>query len=688
MTTQAPILFTPPPLELGRLPFEVREELTDLLACMDAIKSAKNPSLGCRRAAALFAHKDASGKPVWRRGFSPSSLRGKYDNWRLHGWTALVDKAKAGPRFWNTSEIVGLPLEFREWIKRLAEENQRTHAWAWNEVYKIWQTRFDSNGNEYKKIPGYTEWPQAHPTTGYPRGWSRRNLYHHAPDEFEAAAMRQGRATAANFRLPVLTSRVELELLEYVLFDDHEFNLKVNFPGQWKAMRPRGFAAMDILSGSPFAKSFKPTLYDLVEEKKQALTETDMMWFVVHVLCDFGYRVDERGTKFCVEHGTAAIREEFERRITIATGGKVTVERSGKFGAGATASQFEGQSKGNYRFKALIESFFNLLDNALAHLRGQVGKDRLHAPEQMYGIDAYNNKLLKAAAALPAERAAMLKFPVMVWQEFVFAALRGYDAIDKSFEHKLQGWEKLGFVTKEWRLNEQISWQPFSQLLALPEQEQALARAVVENNPLLHRARKLSRYEVFHGKHSQALEQGTITKLPLEAYPILMGREHARPLTVDDDGLFRFEDRDIDSDPLRYLAMLNGRRLSPGETFQCFVNPFSPGALVLCDDDLRCLGICPAYDMPSRNDVEGVKRQIKAQKQWEAAAFAELDLRHVGAAAERAAMHENNGNIIKGRTRKELTAAQRQAAKMDDQTDEILANAFRQANNPNPTEEQ
>jgi hypothetical protein len=84
---------------------------------------------------------------------------------------------------------------------------------------------------------------------------------------------------------------------------------------------------------------------------------------------------------------------------------------------------FEGARKGNYRFKGAIESFFNLVRNETAMLPGQVGKDRDHSPEQMVGLERYNNQLLKAAAELKPEEAARLKFPVLEWNEWTGRAM-------------------------------------------------------------------------------------------------------------------------------------------------------------------------------------------------------------------------------------------------------------------------
>jgi hypothetical protein len=87
----------------------------------------------------------------------------------------------------------------------------------------------------------------------------------------------------------VLKTRVGLAVGEFILFDDQEYDLKVNFLGnaQRRAMRPLGLNALDLFSACSFAYGLKPTLSH-EDGAKQKLREIDMMWFVVHVLTAFG----------------------------------------------------------------------------------------------------------------------------------------------------------------------------------------------------------------------------------------------------------------------------------------------------------------------------------------------------------------------------------------------------------------
>jgi hypothetical protein len=56
------------------------------------------------------------------------------------------------------------------------------------------------------------------------------------------------------------------------------------------------------------------------------------------------------------------------------------VFRGGRFGRPAHDGQFNGKSKGNFKTKALIEGFWRMVDDQMASLPAQVGKDRDDSP--------------------------------------------------------------------------------------------------------------------------------------------------------------------------------------------------------------------------------------------------------------------------------------------------------------------
>lgn len=623
----------------------VRTDLLQTLRVLEILHTAPNLRAACRAQSALFHG---------RRGFSPTALRRKLYAYRASGdWRDALDCAKAGARYCNYGAPQGLPVAFIEFLRRLTEENQRGSMGGIREVRRIWKTHADTRGRVYTAIPGYNQWPEADPRTGWPRGWHRGNLAKHVSGKHQLVAARIGKGAARSYLPPVLTSRAGLQVGQYYLFDDHEFNLKINFPGNSRAMRPRGIFGLDLFSGCIFAQLFKPTLWNQEASVKETLKERDAVWAVLNALMTEGYREDT-GTVLVLEHGCVAIRgdhtrpiddptrDDIEARLWRVSRGKVTIERSGKSGEPAFAGLFEGAVKGNYKFKAAIEVIFSLVDTEFAMLPAQVGLDRNHCPEELAGLERYNNKVLKAALLLPADVAKLLRYPALNWLQFNQVSAAIFHNINTRDDHDLEGWEQCNHVASEWRLNERVDFQPMDTFLALPPAEQQVARALIRANDNLTRARKLSPWEVW-----QPGRKG-LTKLRLALLPQILGPDYGVTRTVRPNQLFEFEDQDMGPGVFRYLARIDGRSLAAGE-YLTYLNPFNPAAgLVVCDAAGRVLGVCPPWDANCRADTEAIRRQIGAQRKIEAESLEELGIRHGNRAAEMLALRANNAQVLSG----------------------------------------
>jgi len=656
----APLFLVPQEDHKGdwkRIGEEQRKHVDLLLECLRRIHRSTNKSAECRAIAAGLQHK---------RGFSATSLENKYYAYLKSGdWRVLIDRAKAGPSFWNTDEPSGLPSAFIEFWRKLCEDDQRTNAGAYAELLKIWRTKRDSQGNFYKRIPGYEEWPKADALSSHPRGWSDKNLFRHAPDRFALTVSRQGRAAASDHRRRVFTSRENLCVGQYYLFDDQEYDQRVNWlSSQRKVVRPLGLNALDLASACCFAFGFKPALENEAGVK-QKLKERDMLWFVVNVLCSHGYRDDEHGTALIVEHGTAAIRADFEARIAEATGGRVRVERSGINTTPAFAGLFESRGKGNPRFKAHIESFFNLVRNRTARLPAQTGKDRDHAPDEAHGLLSYNAQMLRLSDLLSPAAREELEFPVPVWSKWVSAMMEVYHLINSRQDHNLQGWDKAGNVTSEWRLSPNHPWQSRQEFDAIPEPARSAMAQALALSPALTRPRKLSPLEVWNHGRAQ------LTRVPVDLMPILLGLEFGVEKTVS-GGYITIEDSEIDSEPLRFPVWTDSLRLRNGEKFLTFLNPYRPDALVLTDVKGRVVGVLDRQDVPSRSDYVGVERQLGAARHEERERLLEIGVRHIDKADRKLQMHRNNLALARG----EITAKQREQISSAELTAEDFDNVL------------
>jgi hypothetical protein len=615
------------------LPDKVRDNTLTVLGLLQRIHQAKSKSAEARQIA--FERPN-------ERGMSAESLLRKYYRYvDTRDWRAVLDRAQAGPAFWDSDDQNGLPPAFVDFWKGLCERNQRATAPARRALLEIWRTHrgicsVTGKPINYKAIPGYSEWPQADGVNDYPKGWSVANLNRCAPKKYELVVARQGREAAAKFRRKVFTTRAGLAVGQFYLFDDLVYDRLVNFPGQPKANRPLGLVALDLYSACAVGLGFKPTLTD-EDGTKRKLKERDMLWLVVDVLCNKGFRADERGTSLVVENGTAAIRPDFAERIFKATGGKVTVDRAG-LSSIHMPGLFEGASKGNPRFKAALESLFNLVHNEGAALPGNTGKDRQHAPAQLAGLERYNTNLLKLARLLPSHRRELLQFPVLNYYDFVGLTMDIYARINARTEHELEGWQKCRHFVQEYYVDlgtGEGHWLTHEQWLALsPVKRAALEAAKMVNA----KSRNLSPQEVWNRDANQ------LQKLGECMLPTLLGPDFGEERSVR-GGYITIENQEIDSEPIRFPA---AALASHGDKFLVYHSPLNPDRLVLTDAKGAYVGTLERQIVPTRADTNAVIRQLGEARKEEAALLAPVVGRAAPVAAANRDMHRNNARVVNG----------------------------------------
>ena len=571
--------------EFAQLPDRIKKEITLWEKILEEICRAEKKGEAIRELSLQFSH---------IRGFSEMNIRRKYNTIRrTNDWRCLINHSK------HPGEKQRLPAEFIEFWKSLCEKNQRNSRPAHRELIRRWEAGMD--------IPGYADLPSAE-MNGLPRGWTYRNLMRHAPTKFELTARRKGRSAAAKYRPLVFTTRAGLKVGQYYIFDDLEHDIKVNVLGiNRQAMRPLELCALDLVSGCKIAWGMKPTIEN--DGKKEKLKEREMRFLLAHILTNIGYR--KQGTILMVEHGTAAIRPDIEEKLLNWTDGAITINRSGIQGAAAFAGMYEGRGKGNPRFKAALESHHNLVHNELAALPGQMGKDRDSSPEELHGREKHNNALIRAMAALPAERVDLLRLPFLEYNQFASIVTEIYRLIDRRTEHDLEGWIEAGFVENEFRLDEQFPWQPLSAMLALPPEKQTAIEALIER-PGLSRTRRLSPWEVWSRNCAE------LVKLPGWIVPELLGPDYGCERRLKKNTLFEFEDRELGPGTHRYEGILtkpDGTQelLKPDEAYFTHVNPFNPEELYISAAGLNqgaYLGVCRRWHKVQRDDLEALHRQM------------------------------------------------------------------------------
>lgn len=633
----APLCFGIPSfdsVEFADLPPDVSRAVLVRLRQMETIHNARRKQTACK---AIAGQK-------WQR------LRALYYQFRdTNDWRVLLDKRKAP----KGDDDAQLSPRFLDFVKGLWERNQRKFAPAHLELLDIWRTRhqLDPKTNQHvpvKQIPGYSTWPVAEPDTDLPAGWTYSNLQRKiAADKYAAAATKQGRSAAAEFRPQVPITREHLKAGQRVFIDDQWYDVEVNFFGISKrALRPLGLDMLDHLSGCFVAHGFRPRLKEESTGINKSIKVEETIWLVVHYLTNVGFRTDT-GTIIVHEHGTANFPQWFKDRVTQLTDGKVTFDASGLQGNPAFAGQFEGQSKGNFRFKAPLESVYNLVRNRQAALPGATGHDR-NPPEQLYGLKRYNDRLLAAAEALPPERRKLLLFPLLNWHDFISIALHFYDAIDNRTDHELEGWNRLGFIAYEYRLATDAPWRPMEELAMFPVEHANAIRALLNSQPHLKRTRKLSPREVWTA-HSHEL-----TRLPDDYVGTLLGESEAKPAAVSDEGYFHLEDQSLDPEPIIYLAQLRGELLPRGREYFVYQNPFQPDRLIVHDKmrDGKVGGYIGTAKLWGREDVRdtaAIQRRCGEVKRIESELLVPIARRGEAIIRAKTEMHKHNAAVLAGK---------------------------------------
>ena len=608
--------------EFAKLPSGVREEVADKLAAFEYIVQSKSVRAGARAVEAMHP-----GRPGW----SAKRLQTQFRLYRdTHDWRCVLHKTRAGSAYCGKDAGERLPREFLEHWKALCERNQRKCKPAYRRLLRDWQAW--AAGDSSWAIPGYDSPPERAPSSAHPPGWSYGNLMRYAPSKFELRAARVGRTAAAELRPKVFTTREGLAVGQYYLFDDMWHDFKVNMVGQRSAQRLLQLHALDLFSGCLFAYGLKPIVENVTTGTMERLKETEMVFLVANVLAGTGYRDDDKGTTLIVEHGTAAIREETEQSLFDLTGGKVRVERSGLQGKAAFAGMYDGQRKGNYRFKAALESLHNLVHNETADtllIPGQTGSNaRLNCPEDLAGRDKHNNRLLKAMATLPPEQAAKLRLPFLEYREAFAVVSEILEQINRRQDHDLEGWIEAGLISKEIRFDPEMPWIPLERLAHLSSEQQAIAMEAAETRVIKHSPR-----QVFNAGKT------TLRRLPPEAIAMVLGPKCGREVRVD-RGLIEFQDQWVGPGRLRFDAP----QFRDGEKYRAVLNPMDTAKLYLFDAQGRFAGSCPRWDSPTRDDAEALHRAMGRARKREAELLAPLAQR--GAALTRQRIKEARENAL------------------------------------------
>ncbi len=576
-------------------------------------------------------------------GIGQSAMKNLVKQYRDSGgdWRSMIDWASEP----HTDQQ--LPPAFLDFWRMLCEDNQRKSKPAHKELCRIYwrkETEYVSpKGWRMELWPGYDERPEpsALSRASLPRGWSYPNLMLHAPTKLELVLSREGPLAASALAPQVFTTRENLRPGQFYVFDDRWNDLKCIVPGRMtKPVRSIELSAGDVFS----AKTVSWGLIPLIEDdngKREQITGDYMRMILVDLLCGKGFHRD--GVTLMVEHGTAAISSELELLLCVLSGGEVRegkivrpglirVDRSGITGGVSFCGGYPTLGKGNFRFKAGWESMHNLKHNELANLPGQTGRNsRLEIVESLPAQEREATKLLLAATEARPDVAKILLSGTgfLDSTQLLWAFQRVLKQIEGYTDHELQGWERAGLVTTEYRLAPDAPWQPMARLQTYGDVQRAAIVAQIESEPWSTRTRKLSRQEAW------ASGQRELVKLPLHVAPQILGTKLSTIRPVNERGEFCFADADlgIGSDEVIFRAILttpegHEMRLPRGE-YRTWLNYLNPSQLLVADLRGCYLGSCEMQDRIDRRDTEAFKREAGEAAHVQATALAPLYRRAV-----------------------------------------------------------
>ena len=620
--------------EISQLPQAIRREVLQLEADCRAMGKARTISAGARDVAT-------------RRGVSESTALRRYSVWRKNGWRGLVNKAKLG----NPKAA----LDVGDLYKGYCEGNQRSSS----EGYRAMMRDF-REGKYFEDLGTWREvWaaenpdiatPHNCPVDYVPRGWTYRNLQRVAGlSKYEIAASRIGRGTARDLLPSVYSTRAGMAVGAMYMFDDMWHDAKVNFAGNSKAQRIIELAVVDVASACRFAYGMKPRREDLDTGRMRNLNECDMRQLLAHVLINVGYHPD--GCRMVVEHGTAAASAALDQAIVRLTNGVVAFERSGIISDPIHKGLWCGQPRGNYKRKAALESQHSLAHTVAAALAGQIGRNRDNSPEQMYGLEHYNNQLIKATAARPPERAKLLMLPLLEFDTYRAAIDDLYRAMNLRRWHNLEGWQECGYTATQYRVSPASNdWMPMERIVDLPAHEYQMLYAAIQAAPAdFSRTVKLAPLEVFDAGRRE------LVRLPKSCMPEILGERLAVVKTLHADGLIIYQNQEFGPSEFRYLARTvtdpHGFEvpLKPGRKYAIHINPFELGECFVSDAESGAyIGLATRWQTVCKTHVQALEKQAGKQAHIEAQLRAPIARRGQKLIKAKIEMHRNNANVLGG----------------------------------------
>ena len=536
-----------------------------------------------------------------QRGWGRGTLINKWYSFLREGtWEVLLDKTQAGAVYWSNAgadrreafiEYLGSQWSMRQRGKfRGAWIDLKARWEAWRAGVRTWQL---GDHEEPIEIPGYDKCPEPRPDTCLPEGWTYENLHRLAKQgtsRYARKLIQIGPKAAHNeFTYKVPTTRAGIEVGQIFLFDDSWNDFRVLYRG--RGSRILSLHALDLASACACVTGHKPTVEDErgVEER---LREREMVFMVAALLSVIGYRAD--GTTFICEKGTATIRKTEEIMLDRLTSGKISVQTGPAGGGPGIAGLFADRSGGNPRWKAPIESFFNLLRNRTGHMLefpGQLGSNsRLNLPEGTARMELADEAMARAAQLLTPERQQQIRFNLLQYENARPILDSRIEFCNTRRDHALEGWRASGYFVPAFRLGPTLPFLPFTLIDQLRPEAAEQLRVMLAADPQLAGEIQMSPREVFNAGKDK------LKRLAPPQIALLLAETAGEERDVK-RGILEFECPDVDPcRPLAFGPTINDCNGGEGimqcdDKFLVRVNPFDPSRAFLYNAKGGFIGI-------------------------------------------------------------------------------------------------
>lgn len=527
-----------------------------------------------------------------------------WSRWKeTRDWRVLYDQ-RTTPKRALTAEA-RKRAQLAEQVRLLAETRQRSTSEALKDVRALVMAG---------EMPGFEEYAGR----ALPPGFSDTSLRACIRKD-DLRRKREGLKATMSERAGVLTTRKELTPGQIYEFDDVQHDNYVKVGSQ--SVRVLEFACQDVASGyithhgacAALRRDGSESTTPGRAGTRQGLNAKMALAFIAYQLRYVGYAAG--GCELRLEHATTSLPPRV-MQLLLNCGEGFRIRCGGINGWQQKAlGGYAGTPGGNPHNKAHKEQQWSSMHNMLSFLPGQLGQNRLRAPEETAGLLAAQEQANLFELALRHRGlhhlADALHSPLLSFGQFMALLDQKYVEYNARRDHHMEGWGERKVVLysadgASWLTEEQMTGgKGFS------EQQRAYFRCFTE----MTRESNMSPAEVWGGVDRSA-KAGTWRYLPLPIYvDMLRDEKHYGKRVQVRGGYIRVQDKYVSADTLIYKGELYTPRgeviqLNHGEQMLAVLNPVADAPLVIIREDGKILGECPLAHRTSPLDEELTSEQI------------------------------------------------------------------------------